>query len=232
MSCSPIRKTVIKLNQRLKNELSSLPKKQKVLEIGCGSWSYLKDHGKNLEWYGIDVKNTTQYGKPTIATKIGSVEKIPYCANTFDIVLCNQSIEHWYEYGVTFAKGLSEIHRVLKKGGTLHANVPIHLHGHKYFVKGNLMKIRLLFNSKSWNLRTEKWKNKDDYQGWKLNNIPDYMISSKDSWVLNIIATAKSASPDSGLISYVFLKLFSPFPLKLRKAIHYGPRFIINRLLK
>jgi len=232
MSYSPIRKIVINLNKRLAKEISSLPHRQKILEIGCGSWSYLQENGMNLEWHGIDVKKTTQYGNQTLATKIGSVEKIPYNSNTFDFVLCNQSIEHWYEYGVTFAKGLSEIHRVLKNGGIMQANVPIHLHGHKHFVLGNLNKIRKNFDSKSWVLRTEKWKNTHHYQGWKLNNIPKFMVAGRSSYVFNIIASKKNWRPKPKEMHYRIVKLYSVIPLKIRKAIHYGPRFIINRLLK
>src|SRR5206468_8041145 len=50
---------------------------QRVLEIGCGAWSPLKEQGRAVgyQWEGIDV-NSNYMGKPTIATRLASVESI------------------------------------------------------------------------------------------------------------------------------------------------------------
>src|SRR2546426_12076278 len=51
---------------------------QRVLEIGCGAWSPLKEQGRAVgyQWEGIDV-NSNHMGKPTIATRPASGELTP-----------------------------------------------------------------------------------------------------------------------------------------------------------
>ena len=38
-----------------------------------------------------------RHGKPSLASKL-LVCGIPYSSESFDIVISNQSIEHWFEY--------------------------------------------------------------------------------------------------------------------------------------
>jgi len=74
---SPIRKCVIAINKNIVKNLDRSEKGLKILEIGCGVWSYVKNNlPDNLEWEGIDIIETDKKGRKTIATKIGSVEKI------------------------------------------------------------------------------------------------------------------------------------------------------------
>ena len=98
----------------------------------------------------------------------GSVEKIPFHDNSFDIILCNQTMEHWFEYNITLKKALKEIHRILKPGGLLMINSPIYGHGDPRFLKGELNKIKKQFNKKQWNITLfEKVYPKEKIQGWK-----------------------------------------------------------------
>ena len=132
----------------------------KILEIGCGKIDYIKNlTEKNAaKWYGVDPKANS------IATHQGSVAKLPFNNQFFEIVFSSQSIEHWYEYSVTFDKGLSEIHRVLKPNGLLLLDFPIYLHGHTIFMLGKNSSINRLFESKSWTI--------EDVEDWRKNFSP------------------------------------------------------------
>ena len=131
----------------------------------------------------------------SIATSQGSVAKLPFENNFFDYVLGNQTLEHWYEFNVSFSKGLREIYRVLKPGGTISMNVPIHLHGHPVFVKGDIIGILELFNPNLWqNVRYEPWRQSyeplEPFRGWRLSDISDKeLIRSQEmpsSWIMQI----------------------------------------------
>lgn len=78
-----------------------------VLEIGIGNKfvsKYLKERNFNVTTLDIDERL-----KPD---KVGSVLRIPYNENFFDVVACYELLEHLeYKY---FQKALSEIHRVSK----------------------------------------------------------------------------------------------------------------------
>ena len=131
----------------------------RVVEIGCGSWSPIWDYckSKSIQWDGIDILKEYM-GKPTIATNIGSVGNIPFDDNSFDIVIGNQTMEHWEENGVHLLKGLSEVFRVLKPGGQMLMNVPIHYHGSPLFVKGKLDKLNELLKNFANNIKFEIWR--------------------------------------------------------------------------
>ncbi len=244
---SPIRKCVIGINKALVDELAEKSAKIRVLEIGCGSWSYLKDFlPGNVEWEGIDVLAVDMFGKKTIATKIGSVGRIPFDDSSFDLVLANQSIEHWFEFGITFEGGLSEISRVLKVGGVFYANAPIHLHGHSWFLKGKLNDIFKIFLPKYWSLDQEFWR-KDPtplakYQGWKNWLWSDCLGRNYDdasSWEINLIAVKKTFFRLRGwskVKAVVYGSISSFLPRKAKMVLNYGPfcfiRIMVNKFLK
>ncbi|MDA3855184.1 MAG: class I SAM-dependent methyltransferase [Candidatus Woesearchaeota archaeon] len=230
-SGSPIRKYVIGINKNFVEYLSKQKKEVSVLEIGCGSWSYLKENlPKNVKWHGIDPLDIKD-GKKSIATKKGSVEKIPYNDNMFDFVFSNQSMEHWIEYGVTFNKALSEISRILKIKGEAHINVPIFRHGHKVFVKGDKKEIINLFDSKSWKIeKYEEWR-KDPrpleiYEGWRAHRVLcNYFKTKKSSWILNLVISKKKNQMPTlkDKFAYNITKLnYYMLPLNIRLIMHYG----------
>lgn len=131
----------------------------RILEIGCGAWSPIHDRVAELgiAWDGIDV-NTEHLGKPTIATRIASVEGIPFSTGSFDYVVANQSMEHWEEYRVPLLRGLSEVFRVLRPGGWALINVPIHLHGAPEFVLGDMPRIQAYFEPFCDAIEVEPWR--------------------------------------------------------------------------
>jgi SAM-dependent methyltransferase len=97
------------------------------------------------------------------------VADIPFADDTFDVVAGVQTFEHWAEESLgrqlKHEAGLSEAWRVLKPGGLLYLDAPIHLHGHEMFIAGDVDRIRRLFDEKLWQpVVLEKWR--QDY--WPL----------------------------------------------------------------
>ena len=145
---SPLRKYVNELTFR---RSSFIVEGAKLLEIGCGNIDILRNltEEKGGIWVGLDPKNS-------IATHRETVKNIPFKDNYFDLVVCSQSIEHWYEFITTFDEGLSEIHRVLKLGGLFFIDFPIHLHGHHVFMLGRGNLIYNLFDTSAWAIKKEE----------------------------------------------------------------------------
>ncbi len=157
---SPLRNCVV----AIVNEYGQLLKPgSRVLEVGCGAWSPLRDAAERIggTWEGIDV-NSRYRGRPTIATRIGSVAKIPFADREFDYVVATQSLEHWEEHRVDPLQGLSEVFRVLRPCGWALFNVPIHFHGAPRFVFGRLHEIRSLFEPFASEIRMEAWRDPPD----------------------------------------------------------------------
>lgn len=105
---------------------------QKILDAGCGRGFYVKalsfyDFPKEI--HGIDInseyiKKAEKLALSDKRIKIaeGSIYKLPYKDNFFDVVICSEILEHLTDE----KKALQEIRRVLKPGGSLIATVPHH----------------------------------------------------------------------------------------------------------
>jgi SAM-dependent methyltransferase len=166
-----------------------------VLEIGCGTWSPIKEHCEQIGaiWEGIDVSDT-YYGKPTIATRIESVEFLSFPNETFDFVIGNQSLEHWQEFGTRLELGLWQCFRVCKTGGLVLMNVPIHFHGAPLFVKGDLQEITNLFRPFADKVHLEAWR-RDSYPLKPVYLIPTRFTNGQSSYVLDIQAVRSVKQP-------------------------------------
>ncbi len=239
---SPVRKCVIAINRKLLAELNATRARIRVLEIGCGSWSPIKEGVSGLvEWHGIDVQRVIR-GKPTVATAIASVEEMPYPDEYFDFVYGNQSAEHWFEYGVTFERALAEISRVLKTGAPLHLNLPVHLHGNKVFLRGELDAFLGRLDPAAWDVEcVEEWRKDPSplpaYAPWRNSVIMSSALWPRrpdTAWILNVKARKRSTlrlgalgalrSAVAGLPSRLL-------PARASLMLHYGPLAIARLAL-
>ena len=136
MQRSPIRNCVIAIELEYAEKVQRC---QRVLEIGCGTRSYLSDRLKKkvIPWVGLDIQKYYM-GKRTITTVIARAGALPFKTDTFDVVVATQAFDHWVEWGDSHYIVLSEIHRVLKNGGQFWVNVPIYYHGYYLFEQGRI----------------------------------------------------------------------------------------------
>jgi len=95
-------------------------KYQKILDVGCAGGSMANKVGyifPKSKITGIDAyKDSIKYAKekyPGINFLVADAHNLPFKANTFDMVICYETIEHV----VNPKKVLNEIKRVMKKSG-------------------------------------------------------------------------------------------------------------------
>jgi SAM-dependent methyltransferase len=84
----------------------------RVLDVGCGAKPYAELFADAEAYVGLDI------GENAAADVIGSVESIPLDDESFDIVLCNQVLEH----AADPARAVRELHRVTARGGRVLAS--------------------------------------------------------------------------------------------------------------
>jgi ubiquinone/menaquinone biosynthesis C-methylase UbiE len=138
-----------------------LQKKSKILEAGCGTGNYvvsLTKMGHNVIGIDIDPERVNKakdymkkYRIDTDKIRIGDLTRLPFKDNSFDAVFCHGVIEHIE----VSEKAVSEISRVLKKGGYAMISVP-----NRYtsftISKIILQTIDKLLNTRLWNVGYEK----------------------------------------------------------------------------
>lgn len=112
---------------RLKTVTNEINKCDKLLNAGCGDGFFdifLKNKTKQL--HSIDInKGEIEIAKilnpdDKVTYHVGTVEKLPFPDNFFDYVLCTDVLEHLKND----QKAISELIRVLRKGGRLIVTVP------------------------------------------------------------------------------------------------------------
>ncbi len=188
---SPIRKCQHAIAEKHFYGLSNVD----VLEVGCGNSGkggfIKKEIIKNgCMWTGIDPQQSD------LTDIVCGVEKMPFKDGSFDIVIGNQTIEHWDN----IKQGLTEVRRVMKVGATAFLNAPIHLHGSRLFVEGNFKGIQKLFKESKLSLQEiELWRK--DYDGLNfylpfesLNSLKKHEIKNEgiqSAYVANFIAVRK-----------------------------------------
>lgn len=93
-----------------------------LLDIGCASGYMLdkisQDYPK-ARYFGIDVYDkaitTAKNNYPNLNFKNASADKLPFKKNSFDVVICYETIEHMENP----KKALEEIRRIMKENGSL-----------------------------------------------------------------------------------------------------------------
>ena len=119
------------LKRRAKKIIMGLDpqEKEKILDVGCGDgyYLYLLDNlGLKLHLTGTDfdpngLKNARKNLRKTIPlVQADLMKKLPFKDNTFDKIVMSEVAEHL----PNDVKGLKEVYRVLKPGGTLCLTVP------------------------------------------------------------------------------------------------------------
>lgn len=108
-----------------------------ILDVGCGegfSLQRLQEAGIGKTYEGVDsLPAALALGKkihPKLHLKQGDIYHLPYEANTFDVVLCTEVLEHLTEP----AKALKELKRVSK--GYCVISVP----NEPWFMVGNFLR--------------------------------------------------------------------------------------------
>lgn len=168
----------------------------RVLEIGCGTWSPIQQHcaQHGVAWEGIDASDM-YFGERTIATRIESVEALSFEDESFDLVIGNQTLEHWNEFGCKPEAGLWQCFRVCKVGGRVLMNVPIHFHGSRIFVEGDLTAIEALFRPFSSEVKMEPWRRRSAPLP-EVNLLPGYRHPGVPvSYTLDVRATRETGLP-------------------------------------
>jgi SAM-dependent methyltransferase len=163
---------------------------QAVLEIGCGTWSAIRDRclmvGAHYE--AIDIAES-YYGLPTVATRIENLAALSFEDDRFDLVFGNQTLEHWGEYGCRTEWGLQQCFRVAKPRGLVALNVPIHFHGVSPFFDGDIARIRQIFAAFSDRVELTEWgREHDPLEPYFAH--PGYpALAQQNAWILDIRAT-------------------------------------------
>jgi len=170
----------------------------RILDVGCGSWNQIKSHCARVgaQYEAIDV-GREYFGKRVVATRLENLADLSFPPAYFDVVIGNQTMEHWAEYGCPTEWGLYQCFRVCKPGGRVLMNVPVHFHGTSDFMLGRIDKIEKLFARFSNAVSLESW-------GAPPGPIPIVMpypgydrLRSKPPFVLSIEAVKDLPTPDS-----------------------------------
>jgi SAM-dependent methyltransferase len=168
----------------------------RVLEVGCGAWGMIREHCEKVgaHFDGIDPFKE-YFGKESVATRFENLAELSFPDEYFDIVIGNQTMEHWAEHGCTLEWGLYQCFRVCKPGGLVLMNVPIHYHGTEFFLLGKLDKIKDLFRPFSSHVEFHTW-------GFSSDPIPQYFpypgygkLKDKAAYNLDIHAVKTNILP-------------------------------------
>jgi len=142
-------------------------KDKEVLEIGFGRFKLAKNliNRSGGRWTGVEPRRSKNETPALGRGGYGHATDIPFPDNTFDKVFGVQSIEHWGQKAAgvresaSYPECIAEIHRVLKPGGSVYLDAPVHFHGNEMFIMGDIEKVRALFSQDKWkNVVIEKWR--------------------------------------------------------------------------
>ena len=101
---------------------STIP--QTILDVGFGNGVFTQAVSAAFSHSDITAVDTAvpkSFSSDNITFMKGSVEQLPFVSESFDLVITVLSLHHWKEKN----KGISEIYRVLKKGGRIIIGDPL-----------------------------------------------------------------------------------------------------------
>jgi SAM-dependent methyltransferase len=180
----------------------------KILDVGCGHGDFLKPvYDKTIYSYGIDPDKEALDKNVFIKNKtVGTIEKLPFESNFFDLVVSAWVLEHLPDP----EKAFQEIFRVLKPGGKVIFLTP-------NVWNYNVWIIRLI-PEKFHDFFTKKLYNRQEHDTYP----KQYRINSvkKIAKILNQIGFKKSQLILNGDPSYIsFNTLFFKFACFLEKIL-------------
>jgi SAM-dependent methyltransferase len=189
-----------------------------VLEVGCGESGFTRAviEASGGRWIGLDAR-PGKAGKRSVRSIAGRAQHLPFASASFDVVCGTQTLEHWTDPATPdSAKDprvfLDEIQRVLKPGGWIYFDAPVHLHGSAEFVRGDLGAIRRWFTLHPWqDVRMLAWRRVHaplaphfapalEHARWEqflpeLSQVERAAIARKPAWILAIRAKKPRADP-------------------------------------
>ena len=107
---------------KIKEFLDEQSPRGDILDIGSAQWNYPKEHYSGEKVTTLDIQPP--------ADIIGDVMNLPFSDNTFDYVICFETLEHVKNPFTA----MNEIHRVLKPSGIFIGSAPFmyEIHGKEY----------------------------------------------------------------------------------------------------
>jgi len=136
----------------------------RILEIGCGESSFARSVIEELggTWIGLDQR-AGKGSAASVRSIAARIPEIPFLDSSLDGIFGIQTIEHWEDIftpgDLTYAQALDDIWRALKPGGWAYFDAPIHLHGAKPFIRGDLKAIHAIFEESKWsNVKLTGWR--------------------------------------------------------------------------
>jgi len=159
---TPLRKCVVAAIEANLNDCGN----ENVLEIGFGRFALARNLVRRSggQWTGIDPGQPKERKAEMGKGGHGAAASIPFPDSTFDRVFGIQSFEHWGQKASSrtpsdYADCLHEILRVLKPGGRVYLDAPIHFHGHEMFILGDVDRIKALFDPRDWGaIELQRWR--------------------------------------------------------------------------
>lgn len=111
----------------LKKEFEYFINTKKILDLGCGEGAFISLDPKRIVGVDNNKKSILSCKKKKLNVILTSVTRLPFKKGSVDGVRCSHLIEHLYPSDAH--KMLSEISRVLKKGGVFVLSTPIFWEG-------------------------------------------------------------------------------------------------------
>ncbi len=129
-----------------------------ILENGCGVGEYLQrlsEQAKLAVGLDVDLERVVETHQKGLTVQLAVGEALPHAANTFDLILSNEVIEHVQDDRQTVA----EMVRVLKPGGRILLFCPNR--GYPFETHGIYLKGKYHFGNKLFvNYLPDRWRNK------------------------------------------------------------------------
>jgi len=176
---SPLRKCVVSSIEAHLHDCAG----KDVLEIGFGKFKLAKNlvNRSGGTWTCLEPRRPKNEKPIKGKGGYGHATYIPFDDTSFDKVFAIQSIEHWAQRagGVrepsSYHDCMTEIARVLKPGGEVYLDAPIHFHGNEMFVVGDIAKVKSFFPETIWkNLKIEQWRK--DFEPLEIFRPPEKMV--------------------------------------------------------